>query len=152
MDGAIGTDAGRAIGDQQVQITGRDLVRVNCIGEPHFLGECIGVQPVDQTLAPTGDDRGLGVMHMRIHKPRHDQVLPVIGHLCLGIGQTHRVRIARVQNMPVPHNHRAPRGMARRIGAIVERVAVKAQGLTEEEVGGAHDLSICAVIQVQARG
>ena len=50
------------------------------VSKTHFLGKSIGIQPVDQLLAPAGDNRGLGIVHMRIHEPRADQRVAVIGH------------------------------------------------------------------------
>ena len=62
----------------QIEIARRDLGGIGGIVKPHFLGKGIGVQPVDQPLAPAGDDRGLRIMRMGIDKTGHDEVTAII--------------------------------------------------------------------------
>ena len=85
VDRGIGTNRRGAIGKRQIKVTRGNLGSIGRIGKAHFLGKGVGVQPINQPLAPTRDDRGLRVMHMGIDKARTDQRLPVVDDLGLWI-------------------------------------------------------------------
>ena len=82
----ITTDGCGAMGKGQVQIPPSNLGGVIGVGQAHFLGEGIAVQPVDQPLAPARDARRLWIMGMGVDKARADQRIPVIGDLCVWMG------------------------------------------------------------------
>ena len=70
--GAIAGHGRRAMTEGNVEIAPSNLGGVIGIYQTHFLGKCIAVQPVNQSLAPAGDDGGLRIVHMRIDKARND--------------------------------------------------------------------------------
>ena len=68
--------------------------RVRWIPKPHFLWEGIGVEPINQTFAPTRDDPGLWVMDMRVDKPGQNKLFTVLRHLRVWMCGLQRGRIA----------------------------------------------------------
>jgi len=86
MDGAKAAHAGGAVAQRQVKIARSNLGGDSGIGKADFLWEGVHIQPVDQLFAPTGDDRGLRIMHMRIHETRRNQGVAIIGDIGLGMG------------------------------------------------------------------
>ena len=58
------------MGQRNIEIPLCDVSRIGGIDKPHLLGECVGVEPINQPLAPTGDNRSLRVVDMGINKPR----------------------------------------------------------------------------------
>ena len=137
------------MGQRQVQITRGDLIRIGRIRQAHLFGEGIGVEPVDQPLAPRGDDRGLGIMHMGIDKPRTNQRVAVVRHLGLRMRGAQGVSIAYRRD-PVVFDqdtafgvdlHGILPGALHRVAGIAERCAQKeslichASGLGEGETG-----------------
>ncbi len=78
MDRRVGGDGGGAAGENEVEVAVRDLGRVGGITEAHFLGEGVAVQPVDQPLAPGGDDGGLGVVDMGVDEAGGDEFCAVV--------------------------------------------------------------------------
>ena len=85
-DGVNGGKAGHCGGAMrrgQIKIPLGDSFGLVGIIKAHLFRKCIGVEPVNQPLAPTGDDRGLRIMHMSIDKAGTDQFAAVISYLRL---------------------------------------------------------------------
>ena len=149
VDRAVRRDRGGAMGQRQVQIARGDVARIGGIRKAHLFGEGIGVEPVNQSLAPRGDDRGLRVMHMGIDKPRADQRIGVARHLGLRMVGTQAFAIAHGDNATVFDQdtafgvdlHGILPGALHRVAGIGERRAQKeslichASGLGEGETG-----------------
>lgn len=135
MDGGIAADGGRAMGEGQVEVAARDLGGISGIAEAHLLGEGVGLEPVDQPLAPARDDGGLRIVHMGIDEARRDQRLPVIGHPRAGMGRAQRLGRTHGGDAPVLHQNGAVALVARRGLALKERIGREGQHLSEEQVG-----------------
>ena len=73
------------MGQRQIKRALCRLIRIVTIAKPRFLGECIGIEPVNQLLAPAGDDAGLRIMHMRVHKTRADHSLAIVCYRSIGM-------------------------------------------------------------------
>ena len=85
VDGAKTGHGGGAMGYGQIKIPLGDAFGILRIIKAHFFGKGIGIEPVNQPLAPTGDNRGLWIMDMGVDKACNDQLVTVIGHGRLGI-------------------------------------------------------------------
>ncbi len=103
--GAETRHRGRAMAKRQIEEPRRNLGGIVRIAELHFLGKRIGVQPVDQPLAPTGDDAGLRIVHVGIDKARQDQGIAVVGDRRLGMRTAERPGIRhRFDHAPANQN------------------------------------------------
>ena len=129
----------------EIQIPVGDFAGIVGRGEFRFLRERIGVQPVDEALAPARDHSGLRVMHMGIHKPGHDQALTVIHPLCLW-----RLRLQHVQRSDCCNaaifDQNGLIQTHRIFGGTVKGRVVKGQHLSREQCLGCHQpvsLRVC---------
>ena len=143
VDRAKAAQAGRAMGQHEVEAGVGDGLGMGRVAKARFLGEGVAVEPVDQPLAPGGDDRGLRVMHMRVDEPGRDQAAAVIVHARLGVGGAQGRAVAHRQDAPVFDQHAAMGVVARGLGTLGKRICGKGQGLAEKKV--AHRGGACRV-------
>ena len=104
--------------ERKIEVAIGNFTGVSGVVEPRLLGEGIGIQPVDQPLAPGGDDRGLRIMDMGIDETRQDQVLTVIRNLCIGIVGAKPVRGAGYHDASILHRNSTMSVMDNRLGWI----------------------------------
>ena len=143
VDGAKARDGGRAVVQRKVEVSRRDIRRIGRIGKPHLFGEGVGIEPVDQPLAPARDDGRLRVMHMRVHEAGTDERIAIGGHRGLrGAGAQIRRRSDRSDlavgdkdgGVPVHAHGVFPR--------LPQRVAGEAQDLTGKKAASVHAATI----------
>ncbi len=133
VGGAVARHARRPLRQHQVEVAPGDRRRVGRIAEAHLLGEGVGVQPVDQPLAPARDDRRLRVVDVAVDEARHHQRFAVIGGGHARMGAVERVAGAQRGDPAVADQHRARRLDPRRAGTLDQRITVKAQRLPEQQ-------------------
>ncbi len=83
VDGGKAGHCGCTVRCGQIKVALGDRCGIIGIIKSHLFGKGIGVEPVNQPFAPTGNDRGLRIMHMAIDKAGADQFGAVIPHLRL---------------------------------------------------------------------
>ena len=133
MDRGIRADRRRAAGKDKVKVAAGDVVGIGAVGKAHLLGEGVGVQPVDQPLAPTGDDRGLGIVDVGVDEAGRDQVLSVIMHARAGMGRAQGSGLAHGGDAPGVDQNRAVGQMPGGIKAF-ERVALIIDHLSQKKI------------------
>jgi hypothetical protein len=78
VDRAIGNSRGRAVTDQLVVEMGGDALCMGAFDETAFLGEGVGVEPLQQVGSIGGDDLHLREMQMSIDEAGHDQMRAMV--------------------------------------------------------------------------
>ena len=96
--GAKAGHGGCAMTEGNVEIAAGNFGGVIRICQTYFLWKRIAVQPVNQSLAPAGDNGGLRIMHMRIDKARNDEIRTVIDDFGLRMGLAERRARANFSN------------------------------------------------------
>ncbi len=130
MDGAVGTDRRGPVREREVEIPRGDFRRIGRVAEARLLGEGVALQPVDQPLAPTRDDRGLGVMDMGIDEAGGDERITVIGDARLRIGAAQVVGLAHRSDAVADDPDIGPPGFVAR--------AIDHQAIAYQDIEAAH--------------
>ena len=134
VDRAVAGHGGHAVARGQVQIGARGVGGVAGIVKAHLFGEGVCIEPVDQPFAPAGDDTGLGIVDMRIDKPRHDQPVAIIDDPGPGMGGAQILSRSGGSDSTGADQHRAICVVARRVlWRHVERRAVIVERLPQQQ-------------------
>jgi hypothetical protein len=137
MDRAEARQRRRAMREGEVERPASYLVGIGAVGETGFLGKSIGIQPVNELLAPAGDDSRLGIMHMRIDKARGDERVAIIGHFRLGMSPPQIVRLADGGDAIAFNKDAATRGGSRHLAPVgLKRITGEGQRLAEKKMLG----------------
>ena len=89
-DGGKTANGSGAMVQCQIKVPTRDSCCIVWIGQAHFLGEGIGVEPVDQSFAPTGDDGCLRIVRVGIDETWAKQRIAIIVNCRLGMRGSQR--------------------------------------------------------------
>ena len=116
---------------RQIQIAPGNFARIGGIAKTRLFGKGVGAQPINQPFAPAGDDGGLRVMHMGIHKTRQQQGVAMVDLRGHWIGRAQLICTACGNNFAPPQHDGAIAGVARRIGARLEWVGREFQDLAQ---------------------
>ncbi len=141
VDRGVAANGRGAVGQRQVKVAACDLCSIGGVVEAHLLGEGVAVQPVDQPLAPAGDDPGLRVVHMGIHETRHQQRIAMIHHLRLRMGGAQIGPVAHIHDMTTRDQHSTRAVENRRLRPCSKGIGGKAQGLAQKQGLWGHELS-----------
>jgi hypothetical protein len=136
---AVACDGGRPMGEDEVEVPLCRRARVGRIAEAHLLREGVGLEPVDEPLAPARDDPGLGIVDMGVHEARQDEAIPVVGDRNVWMCLAKAVRGADAGEEAVLDEHGAATLVPRRdVGRDRERVRLEGEGLAEKQTGVGH--------------
>ena len=137
VNGAVRADGRRAVRRHQIEVERGDVRGIGRIGKAHFFGEGICVQPVDQPLAPAGDDRGLGIVGVGVDKAGQDDPVSVIDEFCPRMGRAQDVARAGGLDHSAGDRHRLFHAR-RACGVAIEGRAVEAEDAPRQDHRFAH--------------
>ena len=133
MNGAKAGQRRGAMGECEVHGAACDHVRISLITKAGFLGESIGIEPVDQLLAPTRDHCSLRVVHMGVNKACGNEVLAVIGDGGVRVrGAQIGAAACRSDPASLDQNAACAIDSTGVLPVIMQRIGVELQGLAKE--------------------
>ena len=133
VDGAKTGQRRGAMRQRKIQRPACHLIGIDPITKARFFGECIGIEPVNQLLAPARNHTGLRIMHMRIHKSRADQTRAIIRDRGIRVRRAQGRAMTCRGNPPAVDQDTAFAVEIRGIGPVAgQRIARKPKGLTKK--------------------
>ena len=130
VDRGIAADRSGTAREDQVEISVSDFSGICGIAKAHFLGEGVSIQPVDQPLAPAGDDRSLRIVNMGVDESGRDQLLPMVVDPGLRMARAQVRSLTHGGNAALVDQDPAFGQDLRRIG-LRKGIAVKADHLSQ---------------------
>ena len=128
------------MGNGQIEIAVCDVLRIARVGKAHLFWESVGIQPINQPLAPGCDDGGLWIMHMGVDETCRNQSVTVVCDVGTWICRAQIGGFTHCHDAPHVNQNATMAQMARGSWAYFKWITFKGKNLPQHQIGHLHFL------------